>query len=38
MISYKDYEKEVYDWLMSKHSTDANFTFSLRLHQENALI
>jgi hypothetical protein len=29
MISYKNYEKQVYDWLMSKHNEDENFTFSL---------
>ncbi len=28
--SYKDYEKQVYDWLMTKHNKDENFTFSLR--------
>lgn len=30
MINYQDYEKQVYDWFMTKHKTDANFTFSLR--------
>lgn len=30
MITYKDYEKKVYYWLMTKHSEDENFTFSLR--------
>lgn len=30
MISYKDYEKQVYDWLMAKHNTEGTFTFSLR--------
>ena len=30
MISYKDYEKHVYDWLMTKHNTDEKFTFSVR--------
>ena len=30
MITYKDYEKKVYDWLMAKHNIDENFTFSLR--------
>jgi tetratricopeptide (TPR) repeat protein len=30
MITYKDYEKKVYDWLMAKHDEDENFTFSLR--------
>ena len=30
MITYKDYEKQVYDWLLSKHKIDKNFTFSLR--------
>lgn len=27
---YKDYEKQVYDWLATKHSIDSTFTFSLR--------
>ncbi|WP_458625998.1 McrB family protein [Winogradskyella sp. PC D3.3] len=31
MINYKDYEKQVYDWLMQKHKNDPNFTFSLRM-------
>ena len=30
MIIYKDYEKQVYDWLMQKHEVDPSFTFSLR--------
>lgn len=30
MITYKDYEKEVYDWLMQKHEIDSSFMFSLR--------
>jgi 5-methylcytosine-specific restriction protein B len=30
MINYKDYAKQVYDWLLSKHKTDPNFTFSVR--------
>lgn len=30
MLSYKEYEKSVFDWLMSKHELDNNFTFSLR--------
>jgi hypothetical protein len=30
MITYKDYEKQVYDWFMAKHNADENFTFSLR--------
>lgn len=30
MLSYKEYEKSVFDWLMSKHEIDNNFTFSLR--------
>lgn len=30
MIPYKDYEKRVYDWLMSKHNQDPTFTFSFR--------
>ncbi|OCB78418.1 McrB family protein [Flavobacterium crassostreae] len=30
MISYKDYEKQVYDWLMSKHNKNEKFTFSVR--------
>ena len=31
MISYKEYEKQVYNWLKSKHEKDNNFTFSLRM-------
>lgn len=30
MIIYKDYEKQVYDWLNKKNKLDTNFTFSLR--------
>ncbi len=30
VLKYREYEKEVYDWLMSKHTKDHNFTFSLR--------
>ncbi len=30
MLLYHDYEKEVYDWFMSKHTEDSSFTFSLR--------
>ena len=30
MLNYKNYGKQVYDWLMTKHNTDATFTFSLR--------
>lgn len=30
MITYRDYEKQVYDWLIAKHEIDENFTFSLR--------
>lgn len=30
MISYKDYEKQVYDWLITKHNKNENFTFSVR--------
>ncbi|MBW4361091.1 McrB family protein [Flavobacterium taihuense] len=30
MINYKDYEKQVYDWLIAKHNKNKNFTFSLR--------
>lgn len=29
MLSYKDYEKQVYDWLMPKQNTEGTFTFSL---------
>lgn len=29
-LNYKDYEKKVYDWLMTKHNKDNDFTFSLR--------
>ncbi|MDW5288877.1 AAA family ATPase [Formosa sp. PL04] len=31
MITYTDYEKQVYEWLMLKHEKDPNFTFSLRM-------
>ncbi|SFD28337.1 McrB family protein [Algibacter pectinivorans] len=30
MIDYKDYEREVYNWLSNKNKQDSNFTFSLR--------
>ena len=30
MITYQDYEKEVYNWLMAKHIQNNEFTFSLR--------
>ncbi|MDI5895351.1 MULTISPECIES: McrB family protein [Flavobacterium] len=30
MNSYKDYEKQVYNWLMTKHNHNKNFTFSVR--------
>ena len=30
MIIYKEYEKEVYNWLNTKNEQDPNFTFSLR--------
>jgi hypothetical protein len=30
MINYKNYEKEVYDWLNTKNKQDPSFTFSLR--------
>jgi 5-methylcytosine-specific restriction protein B len=29
-LNYKDYEKKVYAWLMSKHENDNSFTFSVR--------
>jgi 5-methylcytosine-specific restriction protein B len=32
MITYQDYEKTVYDWLMAKNSLDPSFTFSTRLN------
>jgi 5-methylcytosine-specific restriction protein B len=31
MISYQDYEKAVYEWLMAKHEKDNSFTFSARI-------
>ena len=31
MITYQQYEKAVYDWLMAKHNEDRNFAFSTRL-------
>ena len=30
MLNYKDYEQEVYNWLLTKHHKDNSFTFSLR--------
>jgi Cdc6-like AAA superfamily ATPase len=30
MISYKEYEKKVYDWLITKHQSENSFTFSVR--------
>ncbi|WP_373941044.1 hypothetical protein OEG92_14480 [Polaribacter sejongensis] len=33
MITYKDYEKQVYDWLIDKNKQDSNFTFSLRQNE-----
>ncbi|MNK09227.1 5-methylcytosine-specific restriction enzyme B [compost metagenome] len=30
MLSYEAYEKSVFDWLMSKHRADNNFTFTVR--------
>jgi hypothetical protein len=33
MIIYKEYEKEVYNWLNNKNKQDANFTFSLRQNE-----
>ena len=30
MLTYQEYEKAVYDWLMAKNSIDPSFTFSLR--------
>jgi 5-methylcytosine-specific restriction protein B len=32
MITYQEYEKAVYDWLISKNSLDPTFTFSTRLN------
>lgn len=32
MISYQEYEKAVYEWLMAKHSVDPSFTFSTRVN------
>jgi hypothetical protein len=32
MIPYKEYEKTVYEWLMSKHKADSTFTFSTRMN------
>ncbi|WP_282071365.1 McrB family protein [Polaribacter atrinae] len=34
MINYKDYQKQVYDWLIDKNKQDPNFTFSLRENEE----
>ncbi|WP_418639461.1 AAA family ATPase [Winogradskyella sp.] len=30
MINYRDYEKQVYNWLMQKHDANKDFTFSVR--------
>lgn len=30
MLNYKNYEQEVYNWLLAKHQKDNSFTFSLR--------
>jgi hypothetical protein len=30
LLNYKDYEKKVYDWLITKHQNDTSFTFSVR--------
>ena len=32
MMTYQEYEKAVYDWLMTKNSKDPSFTFSTRLN------
>ena len=32
MLTYQEYEKAVYDWLMAKNSIDPSFTFSTRLN------
>ena len=32
MITYQEYEKSVYDWLMAKNSLNPSFTFSTRLN------
>ena len=31
MLTYQQYEKAVFDWLMDKHKKDPGFTFSTRL-------
>lgn len=30
MLSYKEYEKVLFDWLIAKHDQDPNFTFTVR--------
>jgi len=30
ILKYKEYEKEVFEWLMTKHKANPKFTFSLR--------
>jgi|GEM_PF-1033128 len=30
MVTYRDYEKKVFDWLLNKHKEDPSFTFSVR--------
>lgn len=35
MLTYKEYEKAVFDWLMAKNQKDPTFTFSLRKKGSN---
>lgn len=30
MLNYHDYEKAIFDWLMTKHNVNPNFTFTVR--------
>lgn len=30
MLNYHDYEKTIFDWLMTKHTANPNFTFTVR--------
>lgn len=36
MLTYHEYEKAVYDWLMEKHNSDKSFTFSVRKNANKA--
>jgi hypothetical protein len=37
VLKYKEYEEEVYNWLMAKHKANPDFTFSLRQNGSRGL-